>query len=415
MSVGHTLIRIKRRGSTVIKETESDSGSKRKAPPARRVSADRVELSSAAPRQRRRGVVIDATVSAGRKAFFEPPLSQATMVFYRGMATLINAGVPISRALLLLASQCERYDMRVALQRVLADLDSGRSLSQGLRAHPRVFSPMHAALISLGEQTGALNLILGRIAGAVERDHQVGNRVKSSLVYPLGIALSCIVFVVLIPALTFPSLMGFFDGLQAPLPPLSRAMFTLLKTLGSAPFLVSLTVAGFLVPRMASRLLRQPVWRRRADRLLDRVPGLAAVRQAASTAEVSRSLGLMYAAGVPILKALDLTSESSTGRLAEALQQAKSDVTDGIPLHKALRDTGFFPPAFYHLVAAGEESGKVAPMLENAAQFADETVDQVVGVALAALQPVILGIIGLWVGALVIALMAPMVSIANSL
>lgn len=399
-------------------ETESDSGSKRKSPkvPGGAVrSQDKLNLGSGSPSlpptpPRRLRRLAPKKPNRRWRGSSQVSRAQALMVFFRGLATLMASGVPVTRSVQVLLEQCEHRDLHQALQGCGHFVEGGRSLSEAMKLYP-VFSPLQVSLVALGEQTGSLPQILERIAAAVEKGNSVTHRIKSALLYPGMIAACSLLMLVVIPALIFPTLATFFAGLHTQIPWETRLLLGFFRLVGSWPVWLGLATAVLGAPT----LLRQGWVRRRLDHLLDRVPGLARLRRVAGMAEISRSLALTYNTGVPIIKALDLAAGHVHGPLKQAMGEAKEFMLNGAALNQALESTGYFPRVFIHLVAAGEEVGKVAPMLERAADLADEMVDDALAVAVAGLQPLVLGLVGLWVGAIVIAMIAPMVEVAQRL
>lgn len=393
-------------------KSESDSGSKRKGPraatPASQVR-DRVRLEpGTAPAPRRKAVVLPKPDRV-RTRWGEPPLEQALIFFYRGLHTMMNAGLPVTKSLEMLAAQCERRDLGDSLKAVGRAVERGQYLSDALRAHPYIFPKLHPALVRVGERTGSLLHVLERLSQSMEREQEVGRRLRAALIYPLFICLAAIAFVVLVPALIFPSLLSFFQGLNAPVPWYTKWMLSVLGTMSSPMFLAALALGGLL---LWSSWTRWPeAWRGG----LDRLPILGSVRQRRAAAGACRNLSLMYGAGLPILQALELAAEGCGGDLEEGLRAAQDQVSEGASLHVALKENTCMPPVLLQLVAAGEKSGQTAAMLDQGARFVEETLEEKINVALAALQPLILSAVGAWVGLLVLSVMAPLVNVVNQL
>lgn len=346
-----------------------------------------------------------------RAGYSQPSLRHALMVFYRGVATLLGAGIPLTRALQLMALQGEHGGLRQALEDCLRQLDGGQRLSVAMAAHPRVFASIQVALVQVGEETGSLHQVLDRLALYQEKSASLHAKLVGALAYPAFVCVACLVMLVVVPAFTFGGLFSFLEGLQVPIPWPTQLLMLFLKAIRSPLGLIPLALL-VATPWAARRLYA----RREVQRLVERIPGLGTALRTAALAQLARTLATLYGAGAPLVKALDLTAEGTHNLLLrDALAIAKAEILGGEPLHRALAHSGYFPPVLVHIVAAGETVGQVAPMLEKAANLADESVDQALLTAVAALQPLVLGSVGLLTGFMVLAMMSPLIKVAQAL
>jgi len=346
-----------------------------------------------------------------RASYSQPSLRHALMVFYRGVATLLGAGIPLTRALQLLAQQCEHTALRQALEDCNHQIDGGQRLSVAMARHPRVFAGVQVALVQVGEESGSLHQVMDRLAVYQEKSASLHAKLVGALAYPAFVCVACLVMLIVVPAFTFGGLFSFLEGLQVPIPWPTRLLMLVLKAVRSPLGLIPLALLC-ATPYLARRLYR----RREVQRAVERIPGLGTALRTAALAQLARTLATLYGAGAPLVKALDLTAEGTHNLLLrDALAIAKAEVLGGEPLHRALARSGYFPPLLVHVVAAGETVGQVAPMLEKAANLADESVDQALLTAVAALQPLILGLVGLLTGFMVLAMMTPLIRVAQSL
>ena len=343
-------------------------------------------------------------------------MAQQQALFYRSLATLYNAGIHITRALRILSEQMEHPAFRQALADISKRVDSGRRLSDSMAQHGLVFPPLHSSLVALGEQTGSLHLVLEKLARQAERSNELRARLKAALTYPLVIFVIALGLLMAAPAVIFKDLLRLLQELQVQLPLTTRVLVTVSKVLSSfwvvVPLLVvfGLGVVGWRTVQNDLRL------RRRLESLVLTVPGLGPAVRASVVCDFTRALATCYTTGVPMLRGLELSAGAADHLVfKEALLFARDKMRDGLPLHEALADSAFFPGMTVQMVAVGEESGRLADMLERVSALAETEVEQTLAVATAMLQPIMLLFIGFVVGFVVIATMSPMLQVINSL
>jgi type II secretory pathway component PulF len=340
----------------------------------------------------------------------------ALMVFYRGVATLFGAGIHISRALQLMSYQSENQAVRDALIRANRALDAGKPLSSALGESPGVFSRLDVALIRVGEQSGALHRVFERLARYHENSSATLQKLRSALVSPALVLGSCLALLIVVPAFAFKGLFAFLADMHAVLPLSTRILIGVLNVLGS-PALILIVAVGVVLARWGWKTLKGSERGRRACELrIQNLPGLGPMLRVAVVAELARSMAVMYGAGVPMLRALELSADLTPSLLIrDALLGAKIAVADGVPLYRALRSTGYFPPVMIHLLQAGEQTGKVPAMLEKAANYMADTVEIAITTALATLEPLALSMVGLLVAFMVLSIMTPLIQVVQSL
>lgn len=337
-------------------------------------------------------------------------------VFFRSMATLFECGVSLPRSVDLLARQCSYPPMRVALQAVLKDLLKGSTLSGALAKHPELFSPLQARLVAVGEQGGSLGTILERLAVQAERSGHVQSQMKSALSYPLMVLGATLVLVGWAHGVIFQGLQGLLGSMGAEVP-LPTQVLMLVGGVVSRPWAVALLVllAGGAL-WWARRQARKPEGQRVLHGAALRVPGVGPALKAAEASEYCRALALCVSSGLPLLRAMELAEGVLRNvTLLDGAEQARRSVAEGRLIHKSLSSTEFLPRMALQMVAAGEESGHLEEMLERVARMQDDLVERSVEMATAALQPLLLLFVGLLVGFVVVATMAPMLKVVETL
>lgn len=337
-------------------------------------------------------------------------------VFFRSMATLFDCGVSLPRSVDLMARQAAYPPMRLALQGILRDLLKGSALSSALAQHPELFSPLQARLVAVGEQGGSLGRILDRLAVQAEKSGHVQSKLRSALTYPLIVLALALVLVAWAHGVIFQGLQGLLGSLGADVPLPTRALM-LVGAVASRPWAVALLTATAAAAAYAARQWsRTPDGTARIHAQLLRLPGIAPVVKAADASEYARALALCFSSGLPLLRAMELAEGVMRNVvLREGAARARASVAEGRPIHKALAGAGFLPNMSLQMVAAGEESGHLEEMLERVARMGDDQVEHSVELASATLQPLLLLFVGLLVGFVVLATMAPMLKVVETL
>lgn len=337
-------------------------------------------------------------------------------VFFRSMATLFDCGVSLPRSVDLMARQAVYPPMRAALGGILRELLKGSALSAALAQHPELFSPLQARLVAVGEQGGSLGRILDRLAVQAEKSGHVQAQLRSALTYPLIVLALALVLVAWAHGVIFQGLQGLLGSLGADIPLPTRVLM-LVGAVASRPWAVALVAAGAAGAAYAlRRWSRTADGTRRIHEAVLRLPGIAPVVKAADASEYARALALCFSSGLPLLRAMELAEGVMRNVvLREGAAQGRRAVGEGRPIHKALAGAGFLSNMSLQMVAAGEESGHLEEMLERVARMGDEQVEHTVELASATLQPLLLLFVGLLVGFVVLATMAPMLKVVETL
>lgn len=356
-------------------------------------------------------VKIDTPLDFIRR-FRERITMQDVATFTRQLSTMVNAGLPITEALLILRSQA-KGPMEKVVSQVLADVEGGEALSTSISRHPKVFSPTYVALVRSGEAGGVLDDVLARLADDLEKQQEFSGKVKGALIYPAIVitgmfAVGLIMMIFVIPRLT--SLYGEFNAnLPAPTKILIGISNILLRFW---PIFLVLGVGGFY----AFTLYRKTVpGRLRTDELILKLPIIGDLQRQVLLTDITRTLSLMVGAGVSILDALNITSGVvSNVVLSSALKDSAKQVEKGFPVaYSFAKHPEAFPFILSQMIAVGEETGKMEDVLKKISHVFEVESDQRVKTLTAAIEPLVMILLGIGVGFLVIAVILPIYNLTS--
>ena len=334
------------------------------------------------------------------------------VVFSRQFSTLINAGLPIVRALYVLAEQTQNKKFEDVIDAVRGDVEAGSSLSEALEQHPKVFNRLYVEMVKAGEIGGMLDVVLLRIADQLEKEADLRRKVKSAMVYPLFVV--GFAFLVLSFLLIFivPIFARIFEDLGGTLPLFTRIVIgasNVLTSLWGILAYLTLGVAVFLFLRWKKTEQGRKVW----GRVVLRLPAkIGDVVQKVVLARFARTLGTLSAAGVPILQAIEITATSSGNWVVEnALLKSRDAIREGIPIYKPLESEPVFPPLVTRMIAIGEETGDIDGMLGKIADFYESEVDATIKALTSIMEPLMIIVVGAIVGVIVISMYLPMFTV----
>jgi type IV pilus assembly protein PilC len=333
--------------------------------------------------------------------------------FTRQLSTMINAGLPITEALLILRSQSKGSMQKIVAQ-LLADVEAGESFSNSLARHPKIFSRTYMALVKSGEVGGVMDAVLLRLADNLEKQQEFGSKVKGALIYPVIIVVGMVIVSFVMMIFVIPRLTSLYVdfGATLPLPTqiliglsnfFIRFWYIILILLGIGLYVLKLykaTVAG----------------RRKIDALIFKIPVFGELQRQIILTELTRTLSLMVGSGVSILEALNITSEVVGNTIiSDALKDAAKQVERGFPIAFSFsRHPEAFPFLLSQMVAVGEETGKMDEVLTKISRiFEVESDEQVKGLT-AAIEPIVMVVLGLGVGFLVIAVILPIYNLTSN-
>jgi type IV pilus assembly protein PilC len=333
-------------------------------------------------------------------------------VFCRQFATMVNSGLPILRALSILADQTQSAELSKVLVQVRTDVEQGSSLSGAMGKHPKAFNNLFISMVKAGETGGVLDDVLLSLASQIEKEVELRRQIKSAMTYPVVVV--ALVTLILAAMLLFvvPQFETIYTNLGGQLPLPTRILLGVSGAFRSYwyIFAVGVGVGSFLFRRYK----RTDKGRARVDALKIRIPVFGPLFHKVALARFSSTLGMLLRAGVPILQALDNVKETVNNRvIADAVEDVKSSVREGESIAKPLGRHKVFPPMVVQMLAVGEETGAVDTMLDKVAEFYNNEVTATVDALTSLIEPLLIAIIGGMVGAAVIALYMPMFNIIN--
>ncbi len=331
-------------------------------------------------------------------------------VFSRQFATMINSGLPILRALGILSDQTDNKELARVLASARLDVERGASLSQALQKHPKVFNDLYISMVRSGETGGSLDDTLLRLASMLEREVQLRGKIKAAMTYP--IAVLGLVGLIMAAMLLFvvPQFKSIYGQLGGTLPVPTRVLLLLSDVFKKFWWLVIL--GAFAGRFMFKRFKKTDNGRALVDAVKLRVPVFGSLFHKTALSRFASTLSMLMHAGVPILGALDIVSDTVNNRvISTAVTDVQSSVREGESIAKPLSTHAVFPPMVVQMIAVGEETGQVDTMLEKVAQFYDQEVEATVDALTSLIEPILIAVIGACVGAAVIALYMPMFNI----
>jgi len=335
-------------------------------------------------------------------------------VFTRQFSVMIDAGLPLVQCLEILGTQEEDKNFAEVILSTRGDVESGASLADAMKKHPKVFDPLFTNMIAAGEAGGILDTILKRLATYIEKNVKLQGQVKSAMIYPIAVIVIAAVVVGVILWKVIPTFANMFAGLGAELPLPTRVVITLSNNLVRfGPFLiVGLGAAGYGFKQYYAT----PNGRRVIDAIVLKMPILGILMRKIAVARFCRTLSTLLASGVSILEALDITARTAGNAIIEdAIQTTRRSIERGETIAQPLRDTAVFPPMVVQMIGVGEATGALDTMLSKIADFYEEEVDVAVAGLLTLMEPLMIALLGGIVGGIVIAMYMPIFGLISKL
>ena len=328
-------------------------------------------------------------------------------LFTRQMATMMKAGVPLVQSFDIVAGGSENKNMSDLINKIKDDVAAGGGFAAALRKHPKYFDELFCNLIDSGEQSGSLETMLDRIATYKEKTEQLKAKIKKALMYPIAVVVVAVVVTGILLVKVVPQFAETFGSFGADLP--AFTLFVLgLSELAQAYWLqivIGIVVALILFKKAMEKSL---ALRTAVDKFMFKIPIVGDIVEQSVFARFARTLSTTFAAGVPLIDALDSVA-GATGSIkyTKAVREVRDEVSTGTQLNSAMARTGLFPPMMLQMTTIGEESGALDEMLDKAATYYEEAVDNLVDSLTALLEPLIMSVLGILVGGLMIAMYMP--------
>ncbi|HEX4376846.1 MAG TPA: type II secretion system F family protein [Steroidobacteraceae bacterium] len=334
-------------------------------------------------------------------------------IFSRQLATMLGAGIPLVQAFEIVGSGHDKPAMQKLILGIKSDIEGGTSLHEALARQPLYFDDLYVNLVEAGEQAGALESLLDKVATYKEKSEAIKKKVKKALFYPAAVLIVAVVVTTILLIFVIPEFEDLFKGFGADLPAFTQMVINLSKALQHYGVFIAMVIAAavftFTYFYKRSRKMREVL-----DRMSLKIPAIGPILEKAAIARFARTLQTMFAAGVPLVEALESVA-GATGNIifTNAVMKMRDEVSTGQRLQRAMENVGLFPNMVIQMIAVGEESGSLDTMAGKVATFYEEDVDAAVDAMSSLLEPLIMAFLGVVVGGLVVAMYLPIFKLGS--
>ncbi len=335
-------------------------------------------------------------------------------IFARQLATMMAAGVPLVQAFDIVARGNENPSMQDLLLSIKADVEGGTALAEALKKHPLYFDDLFCNLVQAGEAAGVLETLLDKIATYKEKTEAIKGKIKKAMFYPAAVLVVAVLVVSLILIFVIPQFEALYQNFGTDLPAFTRMVVDLSRFVRDWWYIILFAILG-AVWLTANAWKRSRDFRLLVDRMVLKIPVVGVIVNKASIARFARTTSTMFAAGVPLVEALESVA-GATGNIvySDAVLRMREDVATGQSLQLTMKQQSIFPHMVIQMVAIGEESGALDDMLAKVADFFEQEVDNMVDALSSLLEPMIMVILGTLVGGLVVAMYLPIFHMASA-
>jgi type IV pilus assembly protein PilC len=368
---------------------------------------------------RRQQIQVTNIREKGREIKLLPRLPQRIntkriAIFTRQFSVMLDAGLPLVQCLEILGDQEENRSFQTIIKQVRTDVESGSSLADSMKKHPKVFDDLFVNMVAAGEAGGILDIILQRLSTYIEKAVKLKSQVKSALIYPVTIIVIAagVVFVILWKVI--PVFAALFAGLGGEMPLLTRIVISSSNFVARYfPFIIIVLVFGGIA---LSRYHKTYRGKRIIDGALLKIPVIGMLLRKIAVARFCRTLATLTSSGVPILDGLEITAKTAGNAIIEdAVMAVRKAVEEGKTLSEPLGETKVFPPMVVQMINVGEQTGALDQMLSKIADFYEEEVDTAVAGLMKLLEPVMITILGVVIGTIVAAMYLPLYSVLSKI
>ena len=368
-------------------------------------------------RLRNIGLIV-VKVEEERKGFSLPfggkPGFKDLAIFCRQFAVMIESGVSLTRALEILSEQTEKRKLRDAILKIKRDVEGGKSLGEAMKEHPKIFPDLIVQMVTVGEQSGQLVNTLKQAAAFYEKMDSIRRKVVSAMAYPAVVFLVLIVVSTAMLLFVIPSFAKMYEEVGAKLPGPTLFVIGISKFLQR--YFLILLGALFVAIVAFRRFIKTEHGKFLWDNFTMRVMIFGTLIKKVAIARFARTLSILISSGVEILQSLKITGKASGNKVIEkAMDRVAEKISAGETITKPIQETGIFPPLVVHLISVGEESGRLGDMLSKIADFYDDEVDTAVATLASTIEPIMIVIIGVFVGGMLIAMYLPIFGLAGTI
>jgi type IV pilus assembly protein PilC len=340
---------------------------------------------------------------------------QDIAVFARQLATMMAAGIPMVQAFEIIGNGHEKPAVQKLVLDIKANIEGGSTLHESLAKHPLYFDDLFVNLVEAGEHAGALETLLDKIATYKEKTEALKKKIKKALFYPIAVLVVAVIVSVILLIFVIPQFESLFKGFGADLPAFTQMVVNMSKFMQHQGWIVGVVLGGgiytFLYFHKRSRNMRRVL-----DRMTLKFPVIGPILVKSAIARFSRTLSTMFAAGVPLVEAMQSVA-GATGNIVyeEGTLRMKDEVATGQRLQRAMENTGLFPNMVVQMIAVGEESGSLDTMSAKVAEFYESEVDNAVDSMASLMEPMIMAVLGVLVGGMVIAMYLPIFKLGQAI
>ena len=334
-------------------------------------------------------------------------------VFTRQLATMMKAGLPLMQAFEIVARGHSNPAMTQMLMQIRAEVEQGSALGKSFAKYPKYFDRFYCNLVSAGETGGVLEGLLDKLAVYKEKTQAIKKKVKTALTYPISIVVVAIVLMFVMMMFVLPAFKEVYNGMGAELPWLTQVVMNISDFFVAYGWMmiIGLIIIGFGIYKLHQNSL---AFQKRVDATMLKLPIFGSIVQKATIARWSRTTSTLFAAGVPLVEVLDSVAGASGNILyEEATQDIRAKVTQGLSLTSSMQATEMFPNMVIQMASIGEESGSLDDMLNKAAEFYEDEVDNSVAQLSSLMEPIIMVVLGSLIGVLLVAMYLPLFNLGN--
>ena len=335
-------------------------------------------------------------------------------VFCRQFVSILESGVAMKEALVMLEEQTENKTLKKSIAEVLTNIEKGNSLADAMRGESHVFPPMLINMVEAGESSGNLEMAFSRMAEQFEKEAKLKATVRKATVYPIVLIFACIGVIGVMLLYVIPIFIDMFKEIDMEMPAFTMFVMGLSEWAGTHVYIIVGVAVAIFAAYQA--YYRTEGGRKNIDRIKMKMPLFGQLVVKSNCSRFARTASTLLAAGVPMIDCLDIVSRIVNNiHYSMAIQNAREEVMKGIPLSEPLRDAGIFPPMVYHMTGIGEETGNIEQMLNKLADYYDEEVEITTQTMLAAMEPLIIVFMAVVVGSLVVASILPIAAMYEGL
>jgi type IV pilus assembly protein PilC len=345
---------------------------------------------------------------------------KSLMIFTRQLATLIDSGLPLLRSLTVLEKQEPNLVLKATVSALAENVQGGSTFSESLAQHPRIFNKLYVNMVKAGELGGVLEIVLNRLAEYQEKAQKLKNKIVSAMVYPVIVMFIAVAILVFLMIFIVPKFKEMFTNTDSELPLISKIVFGMSEFFLARPLFVPNVVFVFIMFGIGVFLFN--MWGRTTggrvviDNMKLKMPVLGDIQRKSAVSRFSRTLGTLVTSGVPILQALNITRDTAGNVvISQAIEKVHEAVKEGETIVTPLQASGVFPNMVISMVDVGEETGQLPEMLLKVADVYDDEVDNAVTALTSILEPIMIVILALIVGAVVFALFLPLIKMISTM